>query len=52
MSLSKKKNFFKICEGNVPGHLKRARTCLACRRETDMAAASIFDEGRSRTSER
>ena len=25
---------------------------LACRRETDMAAASIFDEGRSRTSER
>ena len=41
-----------LCEGNVPGHSKRARTCLACRRETDMAAASIFDEGRSRTSER
>ena len=40
------------CEGNVPGHLKRARTCLACRAETDMAASSIFDEGRSRTSER
>ena len=40
------------CEGNVPGHSKRARMCLACRRETDMAAASIFDEGRSRTSER
>ena len=40
------------CKGNVPGHSKRARTCLACRRETDMAAASIFDEGRSRTSER
>ena len=40
------------CEGNVPGHSKRARTCLACRRKTNMAAASIFDEGRSRTSER
>ena len=40
------------CEGNVPGHLKRARMCLACRAETDMAASSIFDEGRSRTSER
>ena len=37
---------FHICKGNVPGHSKRARTCLACRRETDMAAASIFDEGR------
>ena len=42
----------KECEGNVPGHSKRARTCLACRAETDMAASSIFDEGRSRTSER
>ena len=21
------------CEGNVPGHSKRARTCLACRRD-------------------
>ena len=21
------------CEGNVPGHSKRARTCLACREE-------------------
>ena len=40
------------CESNVPGHSKRARTCLACRKETDMAAASIFDEGRSQTSER
>ena len=40
------------CEGNVPGHSKRVRTCLACRVETDMAASSIFDEGRSRTSER
>ena len=40
------------CEGNVPGHSKRARMCLACRVETDMAASSIFDEGRSRTSER
>ena len=39
------------CEGNVPGHSKRARTCLACRAETDMAASSIFDEERSRTSE-
>ena len=37
---------------NVPGHSKRARTCLACRAETDMAASSIFDVGRSRTSER
>ena len=40
------------CEGNVPGHLKRARMCLACRVETDMAASSIFDERRSQTSER
>ena len=40
------------CKGNVPGHSKRTRTCLACRAETDMAASSIFDEGRSRTSER
>ena len=40
------------CEGNVPGHSKRARTCLACRVKTDMAASSIFDEGRSRTCER
>ena len=40
------------CEGNVPGHSKRARMCLACRVETDMAASSIFDEGRSRTSDR
>ncbi len=37
------------CEGNVPGHSKRARTCLACRKETDMAAASIFDEESSIT---
>ena len=34
--------FPSICEGNVPGHSKRARTCLACRVETDMAASSIF----------
>ena len=40
------------CKGNVPGYSKRARTCLACRAKTDMAASSIFDEGRSRTSER
>ena len=40
------------CEGNVPGHSKRARTCLACRVKTDMAASSIFDEGKSRTCER
>ena len=40
------------CEGNVPGHSKRVQTFLACRAETDMAALSIFDEGRSRTSER
>ena len=39
-------------EGNVPGHSKCARTCLACRVETDMAASNIFDEWRSRTSER
>ena len=42
----------RFCEGNVPGHSKRARTCLACRAGTDMAASSMFDEGRSRTSER
>ena len=39
------------CEGNVPGHSKRTRTFLACRAKTDMDASSIFDEGRSRTSE-
>ena len=44
--------FLYPCEGNVPGHSKRARTCLACRVKTDMAASSIFDEGKSRTCER
>ena len=40
------------CEGNVTRHSKCARTCLACRAETDMAASSVFDKGRSRTNER
>ena len=40
------------CEGNVPGHSKRARMCLPCRADTDMAASSVFDEWRSRTCER
>ena len=48
----KKSSYAYSCEGNVPGHSKRARTCLACRVKTDMAASSIFDEGRSRTCER
>ena len=28
-----KNTLHSLCEGNVPGHSKRARTCLACRVE-------------------